>query len=61
MAVDLDIKQGTTCPDSWIDHDDVNRLGWKVGNASAKKEGGVANVLRWDLVAQIDNSDSGIE
>jgi hypothetical protein len=61
MAVDLGIKQGAIRPNSWIDHDDVNRLGWKVGNASAKKEGGVANVLRRDLVAQIDNSGLGIE
>src|SRR6266849_3896399 len=54
MSVDFDVKQLAVGADPGINHDDVNRLGRKVRDRRSKKESAETDILRWNLMAQVD-------
>src|SRR5260370_16118190 len=54
MTVDFDIKQCPFGADTRINDNYVNRFRRKVRNTSSKKESGETDILRWNLMAQVD-------
>src|SRR5437764_6797189 len=56
MSFDFDVKQRPVGADTRINDNYVNCLGWKVRDTSSKKESGETDILRWNLMAEVDES-----
>ena len=58
---DFDIEDRPIGTDAGIDHDDMQGRGWKVRQRRRKEKGGMANILRRDIVCQIDQPHRRID
>src|SRR5438105_4396571 len=61
MTINFHIQQGPIGADPRIDYDHVNRLGRKIWDGSSEKKSGEADVLRRNLMTEINEAGVAIQ